>query len=361
MSQGVDAASFEFYEGIRIFIPGALTVALLGGVGITFDVASLNLSGREVQAVLAALVIGLVFYFVDAPAKAAIVKPLQPTEYLRTWGMKPATHTRLNVYLLMLDTEIPAAIRARALYMGSMYRIGFEAIYILLLGSVTVFFLSAFRSIDAELSLTRETSIHRFALIGLVVATWGFALWRDRTGYNSKKEAHDVEPVRWNWTDVVLLLAVAAGGCLLALKANDLRAWVFVVPSLLLSVLWAYRYFRGYKAAEGPRLPIDALHASLLAGAALVAVLLAQFATAPRLSPTEERAWGAVAVLAMIMIVARGHERRLRGAYSSQNTWLAQNKNKVVADYFGSPTPPADPPAAAAASTPAAEADTTAT
>lgn len=41
-----------------------------------------------------------------------------------------------------------------------------------------------------------------------------------------------------------------------------------------------------------------------------------------------------MAVLAMIMIVARGHERRLRGAYSSQNTGLAQNKTKVIADYI---------------------------
>jgi hypothetical protein len=333
MSQGVDAASFEFYEGIRIFIPGAITVSLLTGVGATFDIASLNFTGREIQALLAALIIGLGFYFVDAPAKAAIIRPLQPTEYLRTWKVRPATHSRLNVYLLMLDTEIPAAIRARALYMGSMYRIGFEAIYLILLSALAVFVVSAARSSGAEPNLVRETAIHRLVLAGLAVAAWLFALWRDKTGYSSPKEEHDIVPKRWSWVDALLLAFLGLFTIAALAEAQRSPAWIFSLPPLALAALWAYRYFRGYRAGKG-RVPIDVLHAALLAALAVIVVVAVQFMSAPRLSPAEERSWGVLLILALILIVARGHERRLRGAYSSQNTWLAQNKEHVIKTYF---------------------------
>src|SRR5690242_14921107 len=118
MAGGVDAASFEFYEGIRIFIPGAVPVGLAAAIGETFHATATDLADKEITAIIAALGVGLLFYFVDAPARAASFKSLQPTELLDSWAVKPQGVSTLNAYLMMLDTDIPASIRARALYMG---------------------------------------------------------------------------------------------------------------------------------------------------------------------------------------------------------------------------------------------------
>jgi hypothetical protein len=344
VAQGVDAASFEFYEGIRIFIPGAATVGLASGVGQTFGIKFLDVAGNEVIGILIALAVGLFFYFVDAPAKAAVTKPLQPTEFMSSWGGRPRTHSTLNVYLLILDTDIPPAIRARALYMGSMFRIGFEVIYLLLVTSCGVLLSSSFRHANARpmLDLTTE----RVAFFAATLAVYVFALRRDfilplwtgrgRPGPGSRTPVPwDVKFRRFSSVDAVIV-GVCLGAQVIMLSLHShLRSSPLALPALLVLSLWGIRYFRGYKSDDGRnRVPIDALHASLLAAAAVVLSLASQVSTTSRLSPGAEACWSLGALIALVLIVARGHERRLRGSYSSQNSWLTENKAAMRKKYF---------------------------
>src|SRR6266545_2151956 len=118
----VSAGSFEFYEGIRILVPGGVAVGLITAIGNTFGVSGLNLAESIAGALAIALLLGFLAYYVDAPAKAAVFSPDQPTSTLAAWGVEPPSGMRLlNVYFVLLDEVMPAPIRARALYMGSIY------------------------------------------------------------------------------------------------------------------------------------------------------------------------------------------------------------------------------------------------
>jgi preprotein translocase subunit YajC len=355
MAEGVDAASFEFYEGIRIFIPGALTLGLAAGIGKTFDIEALDLSDNTLGAIFVALLIGLLFYFMDAPAKAAVITPLQPTELIEKWGVTPKSGTILNVYLLMLDTIIPPAIRARALYMGSMFRIGFEAVYLLFLTSLAALL---------EPSLTERTvdwhgdkgPWFRYAFVVAALAMWAFAIRREQKVQKARrkraKEQHraylpDSSTVRFSVAEAAVVALAFLGFAVLIVYHDRVDAWTLAVPAAAVAVVWAYRYFRGYAPSGGtdtakhPRRPINATHAVLLSGSAEVLALGSQGLEVGKnhLSTAEELGWSIVLTVALVLITARGHERRLRGAYSSQNTWLAQNKEMVLREFFVQPTP----------------------
>jgi len=341
MAEGIDAASFEFYEGIRIFVPGAVAVGLAGGVGVTFDISWLNPTQNSLGAVVAALLVGLVLYFIDAPARAAVIKPLQPTETVRAWKARGPLST-LNTYLLLLDTEVPPAIRARALYMGSMFRIGYESIYLVLLGGLTVL-LSPIAIYDpSALSLGRATPT-RLWFMGAAIACYLFALWRHRGGPSLRPPATavgDVPTVTRNLSDYVVLALAIAAFLGLVVVHERVQSRLILVPCIVVALLWSVRYFRGYPpSTKGEnRRPIDVVHAVLLA---LIAVLMAmgtQFMAPPRarhLSFYEEAAWCGILIVGLVLITARGHERRLRGAYASQNSWLISNRTRILETNYG--------------------------
>jgi hypothetical protein len=357
MSDGVDAASFEFYEGIRIFIPGAITVGIVAAINVTFGLTDVNLTQSGVNAILAALALGLLFYFVDAPAKAASFKSLQPTELLDSWGLKARGVSTLNAYLLMLDTDIPGAIRARALYMGSMYRIGFELIYLLLLSSVGVLLAASTSDLPrAEGRPADASSLDRYLIVGAVLLTYFVALRRDLIS-RSPRRPHDlplrilfikklsrqsqrvgpfdVRPIHFSSIDALFVAAAASGFLLLIWRNPEGYDELRILPAALVLALWAFRYFRGYRRSYwNAGVPIDAVHACFLAVASVLLAFGCIYRAEPRLSTLQERGWSALAIVALILIVSRGHERRLRGAYSSQNTWLVQNKADVVSRYF---------------------------
>ena len=339
MAEGVDTASFEFYEGIRIFIPGAVATALAAGVGVTFDIAFQNVTNNVLTAIFTSLVVGLIFYFIDAPARAAVVRPLQPTEMLRSWNVRPQSVSLLNAYLLMLDTIFPPAIRARALYMGSMFRIGFEIIYLLLLTAIGVLLAGGMTVRAAEWHWEFEP--FRVSFIMLLIGVWGFALYResqDKKRDKPRDTLMDPEPIKFSWPDVMMVIAAFVAFGFMIWRAPVLQSWVYTAPSAILAALWAVRYFRGYKSeGSSRRSPIDATNAVFLAGAAGLLALGCQSFSPNRLTGAEEACWSCVLALAVILIASRGHERRLRGSYSSQNTWLVHHKDEVIADFFAPP------------------------
>ena len=140
----LDAGSFEFYEGIRILIPGAAVVTAYAAVVATFHLHAPDPSADVLAAIAATVTAGLVLYFIDAPAKAqAFSADELPHVHLAKLDVpRPERMSSQSFYFVLLDELVPAPIRARALYMGSMYRIGFELIYILFLSSVGILVVS---------------------------------------------------------------------------------------------------------------------------------------------------------------------------------------------------------------------------
>src|SRR4051794_37330359 len=111
----VGTSSFEFYEGIRILIPGAIAVALYTALSATYGIHVIQPSTDLAGAFVAALVVGLVLLYLDFPAKsAAYFAPELPTNALKEWDMvAPSGMSDLNIYFVMLDEAFPAGIRNR--------------------------------------------------------------------------------------------------------------------------------------------------------------------------------------------------------------------------------------------------------
>lgn len=208
----VDAASFEFYEGIRIVIPGALAGGLLAGIGRTFDLPFLSLTEGPLVAVVGSLLLGMFLYFLDFPKKAAIFNTLQPTDHIiYNWcADKPKRMTTINAYFLILDTRAPAAVRARALYMGSMFRIGYESIYMLLAASI-VCLSEPLWNFRAEITSTRSVTHLVTALVvaGVLLYSWVGLRKSQESKRAWTKDHADLEPVATNQRDIVWLGASA--------------------------------------------------------------------------------------------------------------------------------------------------------
>ncbi|MCL8251366.1 hypothetical protein AERO_08215 [Aeromicrobium fastidiosum] len=369
MPEGLDATSFDFYEGIRILVPGATALAVGEGLARTLSDSGDGLSVGSVVSFFLALLIGLLFYFVDAPAKAAIFSPLQPTDVLMSWPVKPTPGTKtINSYFVMLDTVIPASIRARALYMGSMYRIGFEMIYILALPSICL--VSGALLIEDHVRLDRSNfGQNEMGILLFVVLVWFVAVRRDtRPGAMRPMSELDVTSKKFSLSDLGVMIAGVVSLSVMATSVDRLPGWALAVPTAVVTTLWAFRYYKGYrrqwsrserwavirhpiknrvfwtsedtsksKKRRKDRHPIAGCQAVLLLGVAnLFAVASVGFRppSAIGVSESELRLWYLAMAVAIALVCARGHEKRLRGAYMTQNTWLTLNRDSIIERYF---------------------------
>jgi hypothetical protein len=351
----VDAGSFEFYEGIRILIPGAVLVALYAAVVGTLDLSAPHPQADALGAVAGALLGGLLFYFVDAPPKSAVFTEDElPDAKLASLGITvPESVRSLNFYFVVLDEMMPPPIRARALYMGSMFRIGFEVLYMCVfafIGIVSV-------GLTTEVGPAHPTqSAHRlFAIVaGLHVALFAGALYlahARRRAWSTRFEAlrrtakdlrDQVPPV-----DRVLL-----GGSALSLVwyltcgTHPTLAYIGAVG--LGGSLWTIRYFRGYRQCRpaskwyhpvrrlrdyiqqqerGRRSlnpPAAMLYLVFATGSASLAAAIA-LPDKSIFSPNVAAGWLAVSLVAALLVISRGHEKRLGGSYATQRTWLEFN------------------------------------
>jgi hypothetical protein len=89
----IGASSFEFYEGIRIFIPGAALVGLYAGVVATFGLDAPTPANSFVAAAVSALLAGLLLYFIDYPSRGAAFRSGLPDKELESWEL-PRTLNR---------------------------------------------------------------------------------------------------------------------------------------------------------------------------------------------------------------------------------------------------------------------------
>jgi hypothetical protein len=375
----LDAGSFEFYEGIRILIPGAALVAVYAAVVATFRLTAPTVGQNALADIAAAIVGGLLIYFIDAPAKAASFTVDLPDRQLDELKIRrPPGVSRLNLYFVALDEIVPGPIRARALYMGVMYRIGFELIYLAFLSSAAVFAIVVL-GVSSPARDSHQTYVVFAAGIGLLIslipwcvyAAYQRALRRLRRHASTEpKGGEPAGPERRAaakavWTELRdgippldRLLLIGAAVCIAAFCVCQAHAPVlYAIAAGLSGSLWVIRYFRGtrkispagrwlrlerltsYFKAEGPaksRAPLKqsaaATYYCLAALMPCIAEMTVRVDRSP-LSPGVAAAWLAVSVIGGALVVARGHERRLDGSYATQRAWFMLNAEKVRQHY----------------------------
>lgn len=343
----IGASSFDSYEGIRIVIPGLVTFAAASAAfmtvvpeqgGAIFD--------NPVLSLIAALTIGLMLYYLDVPARAASYSEHQPTDYLEEKYPHVNPAELLTAYLLALNTKMPANIRNRSLYMGSMYRIGLEMILALGLATATVFAASLF-NYGVEKTALGPGGRQIAAIVLLLVFVLSVLMNR---GYERKSAARsrsvaerlNVAAFRdlrdrsiWFYAAGIALLLVPNLTVVARMLPHVAERWVVVAGFAVCVGYWAQRYVRGDTIEPSNPRKRRPLH-STSAGA----LFLAPFVTTLFVYSPDEKSvlssvghivgWTAAAGLAVLSIVVRGHERKLHGTYRGQTRWLKENPDAMV-------------------------------
>jgi hypothetical protein len=345
----VNPSSFEAYEGIRILIPGAVIVSVYGVVVDTFAPSAPSPASNAGAAVISALLVGLVLLFLDLPVKSAAYlnpSPGLPNRKLESWGVDPKRS--LNLYLALLDVAIPATIRNRSLYMGSIFRIGFEGLYALGLTSIGVFATAAaFPELGPSRGGTTATRAILFAIPLVSLLTLSGAAWV-RIQYrvnNAKGPVSTLEATRSVLNEqaggvgITGLIGIILGLGAFVVFVCSHSSYAVLVAAAVPAIAWAVKYFRGRPSGSGKgahRLRLSPPAAVLLyaipnafgcCGAALVTGATTSFDTGTAL------AWAGLSLIPAFLIVSRGHERKLNGSFAAQNTWMDMNKMDLLEKY----------------------------
>jgi hypothetical protein len=364
----VSSSSFEFYEGLRVLVPGSLAVGLFAAAARTFGLGDAITFEDAVIGVVATLAIGFVLLFVDVPARAAVFAHDAPAQFMRSWAdlePLPPGSNHLNVYYELLDAEFPPVLRDRINYLGVIFRIGFEMVYLAALAvpvlAVATLFPSVGDARQGDESALRWTFgvalvLHVAIVAGAIWSRKNERSWR-RLGEDLAREVPAI--------DRVFLLG---GFVALAYHLTTDARWAGVAAIALPGAVWTIRYYRGVprrdpqgsansERGHEPEAHVDAseegepprpryaarqnLHAASAAvtfGLAVVPLCAIGVARPDETSPLDAyvaAAWLAVSLVGAVLIAARGHERKLQGSYGTQRTWLARNRTKLVEDgYF---------------------------
>ncbi len=322
----IGASSFEFYEGIRIFIPGAALVGLYAGVVATFGLHAPDPANSFVAAVASALLAGLLLYFIDYPSRGAAFRSGLPDKELENWNL-PRTLNRLNLYFVLMDTDVPGGIRSRALYMGSMYRIGIELAYLLFVTSMSVLGVALF--VPSSGQPVSTTALKPILWVGaglfvLLLITTVF-LNAARARKSSEIWTRLLSPLgEFQRSDLTfLLVSVLLVISQLHFDAAYLAGAAVAVPGLT----WAMRYHRGHP--DGGHVSAQfALFWLCWCGATLCALAALDLPQQSTLTLADSVAWIGVGLLAGVIVAARP-EKKLRGIYSTQRLWLQMNRNTL--------------------------------
>ena len=357
----VAPGSFDSYEGIRIVIPGLITfAAALATFKTVAPGQKIDFLDDPFIGLVAALVVGLILYFWDIPARAASYLDNQPTDFLEKEYPHVNPSELLTAYLLALNTKMPANTRNRSLYMGSMYRIGIEMILALGLASAVVFGASMF-DYGVRDDSPGATSRRVAAALLLVVFVLAVLINRGYERKNADRSRSIPERLKgaisedlrhrsmWiYWAGIALL--VVPNLTVLVDRLPPVIDRGAAASGLAICVgYWIQRYIRGDALdPESPR-KRRKLH-SPTAGAlffAPVALSLAIYGPGTNtVLPTRGHlvGWTAVTSLVIVSIVIRGHERKLHGVYRGQTRWLKENP-EAMTSVLPSPPPVASSPA----------------
>jgi hypothetical protein len=349
----ISSSSFEFYEGLRTLVPGGLAVGLYAAIVQTFGLGGDVTVGHGLAALLAALAVGFVLLFLDIPSRAAVFQYQTPERFLRSWkDLAPRDETsHLNIYYEIVDVEMPAGIKTKIYYLGAIYRIGFEGIYVAAAAIPVLVVAVVFPSVGVARGETSSTAIRWLFVAALLSHTLvvSIALWSryDQHRRKEKSSQRGTRIHRWSAVgndlrrEIPILdrfvLAVGLGA--LALNLVFGWRWAGVAGVALPGATWAVRYYRGVSAsAGGPRQNLHAVTATLTYGLAALSICAIGARWAPSKSPLDAGVvvgWALASLVGGALISARAHERKLLGSYSTQRTWLAGKRDVLVKEgYF---------------------------
>jgi hypothetical protein len=341
----ISSSAFEFYEGLRVVISGAVAVGLYSAVAGTFGTPAGALGANTLAAIIAGLLVGVFLLFLDVPAKAAVASFEAPVAHIQSWqGVAPSPGASyLNVYFEVLDAEFPAGIRDRTHYLGAIYRIGFEAIY-LSAASLGVLSLAVlFPSVGINRATSEDTTL-RWIFVAGAVLHGAIAVGAIRARYYEHQRKR--RPARQRlfddllteipWGDRMLLAGGVAG---IAWFSSGGPRWVGGAGVAVPALIWAFRYYFGVRGADGGKSQnLHGVTAAVLFGIAAISVCACGLARATGKSPLSVAVavgWLSLSIVAALLVAARGHEKRLLGSYGIQRAWLSQNRDQLISKgYF---------------------------
>ena len=336
MAAGLGGESFDFYEGTRITLPGALLTALIEGTLRSVDpVGPLSIASNPIAALAFAIGAGFLLYFIDVPAKSAVYAYGQPTEVIAGWYPAIQGRNKARLYFAYLDTNVPPLIRTRALYMGTIFRIGFEAI---LLIALFQYGLWAYAVLKRSEGGWNGSWAYVSALVVLGVIFVGRALasairatsrpqwisWK-----SMRKVLRNTHRDLGFWGEAFLLLGVVAMAIGLVWRSPS-SMYVTLLGAFLVAVQWALRFIWGRQIfSRNPPRPIYPFTSLLLFATPTAALIAEAGLQTDALNKAASLGWLGASLLVALLISSRGHERRLGGAYASQREWLQLNARTV--------------------------------
>lgn len=368
----VGSGAFEFYDGLRILIPGTFVVALYVAIGDTFGFLSGIGDVQALPAIVGGLIAGILLMFLDIPSFAAVYHYESPLLVLESWDRYPPRGSYLlNVYYELLDGEFPGTMRTRTHYLGVIYRIGFEAVFLLTLPAIAVLTLGTiYPSVGSRTPHINVKDGHLALIIGAVLlfAIFMAAIvtrWRGRnrsSKYETNTFRRQLEGVvgeivdELQWLDVSCMAVGLT--CALVFAWTDMRPFG-VVGVALTMILWALRYQFGIRRPEvvnradknvkardkttgtilpnrmNPHVQTGMVYSTVAAAAMLICAYHGLSANGP-LGTTALVDWLGALTAGSLLLVSRSHERKLLGSYAEQRTWLNRNQDKMIANgYFG--------------------------
>ena len=366
----VNSSAFEFYEGLRVLIPGGLAVGLYSAIQTTFGTPTADISSNAIAALVVSLFIGLFLLFLDLPSGAAVFSYDAPVALLESWkDLKPAGRaTHLNVYYEILDAEVPTGIRNRTHYLGAIYRIGFESVYF----SATSLGVMGLMIVAPSVGKARDTASQatlRWIFLAGAIAHLGAVLSAIGRRYfeHRRKRRPPLERLLADlsteipWADRLILVATIAATSWFALGGPQ---WLGVFAVTTPTLLWGLRYYGGVRRAKTPlslpggaetsvtlpaperqpsRQNLHAVSAAVFFGVAAISVCLCGVGRASAASPLSTSVtigWVALSLVAGMLVVARSHEKRLLGSYGIQRAWFNQNKKRLETNGYFVPSSP---------------------
>ena len=243
-------------------------------------------------------------------------------------------------------------------YYGSIFRIGYEAIYVLFLTALAVIGLCV---LDVGHSHARYSNASARDVLGISAgALAGLALWGPLIGpllgrgpgRRSRVKSNLTELRRQvRWVDRTIILAAVAAAAVAWRGSPTVPHWLLVAPPGLAGALWAVRYHRGVRPAalearfwrfrtrralQGARRNPAGGPATVLLAIAATTMTVVGAAYLPArtvLSPGAAVGWAGALALAGILVYTRGHERSMLGSRGELVAWLQLHRGDLIDRY----------------------------
>jgi len=327
-------------------------------------------SSDALAALTVVSVAGLALYYIDLPARSVLYYAGLPHKVLEEWGRPASERTARNVYFVLLDTTMPSAIRSRAQYYNSMFRIGYEIVLLFCLAGPTVM---ACAYLTRDPGATGRTEGARtvlavacglIALLAACAVASGYLKAQDRQEGLDTPHDQRLRMLRSRlerqvpWVDRLLLAGAVALSALYT-EAGHHRA-LLIGACTIATLVWSFRYLRGApqpkrraslangtagwprRLSSPERRNLDASTSTLVLGLTALLIWVPAVISLPRgthLTFGLALAWSAMTLVGASLMLFRGHETKLWGAYHTVATWMEEHKSEIVDAYEIVPWP----------------------